>query len=74
MRSDAKTYIQKPAKFQIHLINRNQIFDLYMYVRIAYAPKRIERINHFLMIMGIRGAYAIRHYMDNPILVGNKIR
>ena len=36
----AKTYTQKPAKFQIHPINGNQIFDPYRYGRIAYAPAR----------------------------------
>lgn len=40
----------------------------------AYAPARIGRINHLPMIMGIRVAYAIRPYTDNPILAGNKIQ
>ena len=26
------------------------------------------------MIMGIRGAYAIRPYTDNPIFAGNRIK
>ena len=37
----AKTYTQKPAKFQIHPINGNQIFDPYGYRRIAYVQERI---------------------------------
>ena len=36
----AKTYTQKPAKFQIHPINENQIFDPYGLERIVYAPAR----------------------------------
>ena len=40
----------------------------------AYVPKRIGRINHLFMIMGIRGAYAIHPYTDNLILAGNRIQ
>ena len=70
----AKTYTQKPAKFQIHPINGNQIFIPYRYGLIAYAPARIRRINHLPMIMGIREAYAILPYTDDPILVGSRIQ
>ena len=70
----AKTYTQKPDKFQTHPINENQIFGLYRSGRIAYAPKRTGRINHLPTIMGIRVAYAIRPYMDNLILIGNQIQ
>ena len=51
-----------------------QIFIPYGYGRIAYAQACIGRINHLPMVMGIRRAYAIRPYTDNPILIGDKIQ
>ena len=32
----------------------------------AYAPARTERMNHLPIVMGIRGAYALRPYIDTP--------
>ena len=43
-----------------------QEFISYRCGHIAYAPERIGRINHLPMIMGIRGAYAIRPYIGTP--------
>ena len=60
--------------FEIHLINWNQIFDLYLYGRIAYNPECIGQINHLSIIIGIRGAYAIRTYTDNLITARNRIQ
>ncbi len=51
-----------------------QEFISYRCGHIAYAPERIGRINHLPMIMGIRGAYAIRPYANHLILAKNRIQ
>ena len=70
----AKTYILKPAGFEIYPINGNQIFDRYVLGRIAYAPARTGRLNHLPINIGIRGAYATRPYTDEPICGAYAIR
>ena len=67
-------YVPAGTEFLIHPINRNQIFDPYRWGRITYTPARIRRINHLPMIIGIRGAYAIRPYTHHLILAEDRIQ